>query len=1049
MNNALVREAGSRATPFWTAIRLALWVAGFPAVVAIPGELFGAEKIDFNRDVRPILSDNCFACHGFDENARKADLRLDEQESALADLGGYAAIVAGKPAESAVMIRVLSKDPNEIMPPADSHKKPLPKASIEILRQWIAEGAVWGRHWSFVRPQRPKIPEQVTAKGTHPIDYFVQQRLEKSGLALSPRATTATLARRLSFDLTGLPPTTDQLDSLGDAPNSDAWKAYVDELFASPHFGERMAMWWLDDARYSDTDGFQSDAIRNNWPWRDWVTSAFNQNMTFDQFTIEQFAGDLLPNATPEQKLATCFHRNHMTNGEGGRDPAESRVDYVRDRVNTTGTVFLGITFECAQCHSHKFDPLSHAAYYEFSAFFNSIDEDGKAGGGAKPFLPYKSPHAQRAVEEETALLKRSQHEVDEFKAGLKPDFEIWFAQQFEHAKLRSIQWSHVVPGRLASVEGSQLSAVGESIVQVTESQFQDDYVVSVDQLTLPRIAGIRLEVFPHENLSGGGLADSEDGEFILTNFKLRVRQAGSTQVRDIPLTSAVSDFDGKAKDAKYAGVAQTLDDDPRTGWTTRGQPNTEPHRAVFALESPLTLRDDETLEIMLMHRSLFARSNVGRFRLSISDQAGNAVRSVGKAPLEELHEKITAQPELGPAEVDAALRDKFFSQFLEDNAEWKQLTSRHRKINKQLANAKSNAKNRNVMVLVERATPRETHVLLRGVWDAPGEPVQRAVPSFILERPNAQVPTRLELAQWIVSPENPLTARVITNQVWQLLFGAGLVRTPGDFGRQGEHPTHPELLDWLAVDFVEHNWDVQHLIRTIVTSDTYRQSSAVTPQLLELDPDNRLLARGARFRLPSWMIRDSMLRSSGLLNPALGGAPVFPHQPDGVWRDQFMGRFTYQPSLGPAQYRRTLYTFWRRTSGPTFLFDSSSRRRCEVIPRRTNTPLQALAMLNDRTILEAARELSDQMIELADYETRATHLWKHVLSREPRPVELDILQRKLVRIREYYQGNEEDAKRLLHVGERRAVDDRLADRAALMIMANLVLNLDEAITHE
>lgn len=1007
------------------------------------------DKIDFNRDVRPILSDNCFACHGFDADARKADLRLDEQESAKSDLGGYAAIVPGKPEASQLLVRIQSKDPDEVMPPADSHKKPLTPASIEVLRKWIEQGAVWGEHWSFVPPHKTEFPKTVVEAGSHPIDYFVRRRLENSGFELSPRASRSTLARRLSLDLTGLPPTATQLDGLGDAPTPAQWNTYIDQLLASPHFGERMAMWWLDDARYSDTDGFQSDSIRNNWPWRDWVTNAFNDNIGFDQFTIEQFAGDLLPNATPEQKLATCFHRNHMTNGEGGRDPEESRVDYVRDRVNTTGTVFLGLTFECAQCHSHKFDPLSQAAYYQFSAYFNSIDEDGKAGGGAKPFLSYKSQHAQRAVGEETALHKQSQQQVDGYKNSLQPEFDSWFIEQFQQAVMRSDQWVQLTPAKLATVEGSHLAAVDDNVVQASNAQFQDDYIVSVDKFALSRVTGIRLEVFPDASHQGGGLAHSDDGEFILTNLKVRVRKTGSTQIRDVPLASAVSDFDGKAKDAKYAGIAQTLDDDPRTGWTTRGQPNTEPHRAVFALEAPFMLGDNETLEIILMHRSLFARSNIGRFRLSVSDQAGKAVRSVGKAPIEELHESISQNPELAGDAVVPALRSKFFDQFLEDNSAWKELTRRHDKIKQQLAAATSSAQSRNVMVLAERATPRETNILIRGVWDSPGDKVQRGVPTFILDRTDEQVPTRLELAHWIVAPENPLTARVITNQIWQLFFGAGLVRTPGDFGRQGELPTHPELLDWLAVDFVEHGWDVKHLIRTIVSSETYSQSSAITDKLKEVDPENRLLGRGARFRLPSWMIRDSILQSSGLLNPALGGAPVFPHQPDGVWRDQFMGRFTYQPSLGPAQYRRTIYAFWRRTSGPTFLFDSSPRRRCEVIPRRTNTPLQALTMLNDRTVLEAARELSDQTLDLKDEQALCEHIWKRVLSRSPRSEEVEIVARRVKAAVEYYEANPGDAKLLLNVGQRIPVNDRLAKRAAAMLIANMVLNLDEAITHE
>jgi hypothetical protein len=963
-----------------------------------------AEEIDFNRDVRPILSDNCFACHGFDAASREAELRLDTREGALAEV-----IVAGKPEASELIARVTSSDPDELMPTPESHKKPLAPEAVATLTEWIRQGAPWGDHWSFVAPAKAPVPD-----GVHPIDFFVGEKLKSEGLAMSRPAAPHTIRRRLSTDLIGLPLAPERTDQELDA--------LVDELLASPHFGERMAMWWLDGARYSDTDGFQADATRSNWPWRDWVVDAFNANMPFDQFTLEQFAGDLLPDATPEQILATCFHRNHMTNGEGGRDPAESRVDYVLDRTNTTGTLFLGLTLGCTQCHDHKFDPVSQADYYSLSAYFDSIDEDGKAGGGAKPYMSYRSPYANRALDEAQALLDASGAELSALRESRFPAFERWLANQIETTRDGFAPWHRVIPGALAAKEGSVLNHEGNGIVQLGKQiPAQDDLTVTIGTMPLSRVAGMRLEVFPHESHVGGKFTQAEDGEFILTNVKLRVRREGDTQVRDIALKRAVADVNGKGRDSKYSNVSGTLDDDPRTGWTTRQHAGDKPHRAVFELTEPVELGEGEILDVVLMHRSLDARAVIGRFRLSLTDQRGHAVRGLGKMPVEQLAEG--AKPE-------GDLRKKLLDQFLEDDAAYRALAARHAEVKRQHGEIKKATGDVKVMVLAEREKPRKTHVLVRGVWDAHGDEVKPAVLPAVLKRDG--VGDRLALAKWITSAENPLTARVISNQVWQLFFGAGLVRTPNDFGLQGEVPTHPELLDWLAVDFIESGWDLKRLVKTIVSSATYRQSSLVSPDLLERDPENRLLARGARYRLPSWMIRDAFLTHGGLLNPALGGPPVFPYQPPGIWSDQFMGRFTYRPSLGPAGNRRTLYAFWRRSSAPTFLFDNAMRRTCEVAPRRTNTPLQALTMLNDKTPVEAARAL-------AKHDTAA--IFRRVLSRDPSAEELAVCQRQYDRALAFYQNDADAAAEFSGGGD--------ANLAAMTLLANMVLNLDETVTHE
>ena len=517
----------------------------------------------------------------------------------------------------------------------------------------------------------------------------------------------------------------------------------------------------------------------------------------------------------------------------------------------------------------------------------------------------------------------------------------------------------------------------------------------------------------------------------------------------------AVADVNGVGVDSSYKTVRETLDDDPRKGWTTRTKPSDVPHTAVFALEEPLVLSHDEELDIVLMQRSLAPRELMGQFRLSVTDQRGAAVRSLKPMPLELLAKLNDANLKSDAVEsnIDGSLRKQLFSQFLEDHAAWKEAKRRNDLAKSQLNSAKKSAGDQSVMVLGDRKEPRNTYVLERGVWNKHGDEVSRGVLPAVLKRSAEDVATRLELGRWIVSKENPLTARVITNQVWQLFFGAGLVRTPADFGLQGESPTHPELLDWLAVEFMESGWDVKHLVRTIVTSQTYRQDSSVSAELLELDPVNRLLARGTRFRLPSWMIRDAALKASGLLNDAAGGSPVFPYQPPGVWQDQFMGRFVYRPSIGQAQYRRTLYAFWRRTSAPTFLFDSAMRRTCEVVPRRTNTPLHALTLLNDTTSLEAARTLSDAAIVASpkDLPKRFEFLMMRVLSRMPTADEAArVLLRQYAVAKDYYDEHPDEAEALTTVGQLASPNEEVvADVAATMLLANLLLNLDEGITHE
>ena len=1003
------------------------------AICALTSGTEAKEPVNFSRDVLPILSDNCFGCHGQDEGHRKGELRLDVREAAIEKK----AIIPGDSRASELIARIVSADPDALMPPPKSHKPKLHSSQSAILRQWIDEGAVWGKHWAF------EPPRKAHSVG-NPVDYFVRERLEQAGMRQAKEAEKHTLLRRISLDITGLPPSPEELDTFMQDTAPDAYSRAVERLLNSPHHGERMAMWWLDAARYSDTDGFQSDATRNNWSWRDWVVDAFNKGMPYDQFTLEQFAGDLLPGATPEQRLATCFHRNHMTNGEGGRDPEESRVDYVIDRINTVGTTWLGLTLGCTQCHSHKFDPISHADYYSLTAFFNSIDEDGKAGSAAKPFLSYQSATAARSVAEAQQFLDERKPAEAAARKNAEAPFEKWLEMRRSEVTSGWNSWRTLKATGLESAEGTDLRQEADGAVQSSGPHPNQDEYRFTSQLAGIRISGLKLEVLPHSSHTGGALSRGASGEFILTDIKVQVRTRGNSQVREITLANAVADtMADKKKNNNYGDVKDTLDDDPRNGWTTQGADKNTPHTAVYALAVPLTLATDEELIVELRQRSTLGDSNIGRFRISVTSEAGEAVNQIGLTPREEL----AALGKSGA--LDASLRSRLFSEFLADHAPYLESKSALDRAMRQFNEIKTAAGSLNVMVLAERKEPRETFVLLRGVWDKHGEKVTPDVPAAIAPWQPDYPKNRIGFAQWITSKQNPLAARVAVNHLWQMLFGAGLVRTTEDFGLQGERPSHPELLDWLAVDLMEHAWDLKHTLRLILNSATYRQDSATTEALRLADPDNRLLARGSRYRLPSWMLRDSALRASGLLNPALGGPPVRPYQPEGVWEELFMGRYKYEPSEGPAQYRRTLYAFWRRSIAPTFLFDSAQRRSCEVRTGRTNTPLQALTLLNDGTFMEAARELAQRMLALPENQ-RIDDLYKRVLCRAASAQEKAVLARELQQSTAHYAANPQDARALLEFGQRRpGPGSNVQQLAAHTILASLTLNLDESLTHE
>ena len=801
-----------------TLLRLFVCVALSPSVAIAQTP----KTIEFNRDIRPILSENCYTCHGPAKSTRKADLRLDTKD------GAATVLAPGKVKESLLFQRITSTDEHERMPPQKTGKK-LTAQQIDLVRRWIEQGAPWQEHWAFIAPKRPEVPIVKTNVWSHnAVDNFILARLEKEGMTPSPEASRQTLIRRVTLDLTGMPPTLKEIDDFVNDKSPDAYEKVVDRLLASPRYGERMVLEWLDAARYSDTNGYQTDGTRAMWPWRDWVIDAFNKNMPFDQFTIEQIAGDMLPNATVPQKIATGFHRNHMLNGEGGRIAEESRVDYVVDRVDTTGAVWLGLTVACGRCHDHKYDPISQKEYYQLYAYWNSIAEvggvDRRNGTGA--------PVLELPTDEQRDKIAKIENAIRE----------------------RQIAFDTREPAILA-----ELTASGK-----------------------------------------------------------------------------------KPPDKKSPDYAKLIASHP------------------------------------------------------LSKQLQSAL-----------------------------------------DAEKKKLTDTKNGV-------------LITMIMEERKDPRETFVLERGIYNKYGAKVSAGIPKTFPQLPKDAANNRLGLARWLVAKENPLTARVTVNRLWQQYFGIGLVKTSEDFGVQGEMPSHPELLDWLAVEFMQ-KWDMKALHRLIVTSATYRQSSKITPANHERDPDNRLLSHAPRLRLSPFQLRDQALSLSGLLVENVGGPPVRPYQPPGLWEDFSFNQIKYVQDKGDKLYRRSLYTFWRRSIGPPNMFDTPNRQVCTVRQARTNTPLHALILMNDVTFVEASRVWAERlMMQKKSPDLRLAFAWRQATARAPTATEQKVLLAGYQRVLKQYQADPKAAEKLVSVGEyarNKSVD--VVEHAALTAMLSMILNLDEVVTKE
>jgi hypothetical protein len=842
---------------------MAIAAVAFSATCASENAV-GDERVSYNRDIRPILSENCFFCHGQDTNKRQADLRLDLRDVAIE----AAAIVPNNLAASGLIERINSRDPDAVMPPTDSNRK-LSAAQKQLLARWIMEGAVYEPHWAFVTPERPAQPRVRNREWSHnPIDHFVLAKLEAAGMTPSPEAARAIQIKRLSIDLTGLPPTPEAVDTFVADPDPQAYEKLVDRILESRHYGERMALPWLDAARYADSNGFQQDGDTWQWIWRDWVVRAMNDDMPFDQFTIWQLAGDLLPQATTDQKIASGFNRNHLLNGEGGAIAEEQRFVNLFDRIDTTATTWLGLTMACAQCHDHKYDPITQRDYYGLLDAFNRVPESGRPQRQsarirvAAPFIELPTTENKQRI----------------------ADFEVQIKAAEAEAKL------------------------------VTNAAF----------------AGWRAGIFADDSPADvGGLPAT--------------------------LTEVLKKPDSE----------RTVDEKKN-------------------LELNLRKHFDQKVRSGLV-KKFSAIGRVASLKRQLSGYRGDQIPRV---------------------------------------------------------------------MIMSDAKPRQTSLLERGEYLKPTEKVSFTTPAFLPPLPEGAPANRLGFAQWLVSPVHPLTARVQVNRMWQYFFGTGIVSTSEDLGVQSEYPIHKDLLDWLAVEFRECGWSMKKMHRLIVTSATYRQSSKQTERLRQLDPENRLYARASRFRMPSMILRDWALASSGLLDTRIGGAPVYPYQPDNVWEPLAITKerdFTYPASSGKNLYRRSLYTFWRRTVGPANMFDASNRQTCRVRHDITSTPLHSLTMLNDPTWVEAARVLAERSMKNNDpLDERLTHAFRRVLCRQPTSDDAKVLRSAYKKQLDLYRGDVDAAKALTRVGATPPDESlNMSQFAALTAVCLAMMNLDEAITRE
>ncbi|WP_437205514.1 PSD1 and planctomycete cytochrome C domain-containing protein [Planctomicrobium sp. SH664] len=1003
-----------------------LWICGI--LVWAAASAVAAEPIDFGRQIRPLLSDRCFKCHGPDAQNRSADLRLDVRDEAVA-----AAIVPGAPADSEIIARITTDDPELKMPPVKSDRRPLSPDEVALLKQWVQEGAPYAEHWAYTPPVQGTPPEvKLQDWPINEIDRFTLAGMESAGLAPSAMADPRTLVRRLYLDLTGLPPTPEDVAAFCREPLPATYEALVDRLLASEHFGEQMAMYWLDLVRYADTGGYHSDNEREVDAFRDYVIDSFNRNKPFDQFTIEQLAGDLLPDATLEQRIGSGYNRMLQTTQEGGAQPKEYTAIYLADRVRNVSTVWMASTMGCCQCHDHKFDPFSLKDFYALGAFFADLSE---VAVGPQP------PNLQLPTPEQAKQMETLQQQIDELETA-PPDPAVvveWVRQQSEERARSGGGLQVSIPLEAVSTRGTELVVDAQGIVLARGTDPDHEEFRITLAATAPVITGIRLEALVSSSFPKKGLGRS-NGNFELSEFIVEVLRDGKTE--PVKITDAVADYEQK----KFP-ILNAVDGRPETAWAVDGNKRAQNCTALFAFENPVSGGEGVQLVVTLRHDRSENR-NVGKFRLSLSSDP-----ELLKRGLTEHSPELVALFNKPEDKWKAAERQQVEAAYLAMAPQHKERRKQIEDLKAELANVRKTV--RTLLVSESLPMPRDVRVLPRGNWmDDSGELLQPAIPSTFGELQHSdQRATRLDLARWLVDRKNPLTARVFVNRVWKLMFGAGLVRSLEDFGYQGDWPTHPELLDWLSVDFMDHGWDVKRLVRQLVMSRTYQQSSLASRDALQRDPFNKFLARQSRFRMNAETVRDNALAVSGLLVKQVGGPSVKPYQPKGYWVHLNFPMREWETDHGANQYRRGLYTFWCRTFlHPSLLaFDAPSREECTAERPRSNTPLQALVLLNDPTYVEAARVLAQQIAALSGSdEDRLDRAFQIVLQRSPQPEETAVLLPLLHRERTVYQEDTYRAEALLKAGDAPADGSLPASEiAAWTAVTRVLLNLHETVTRD
>ena len=1045
--------------------RFMLMAGVLSAHLTLLGEEKLPETVQFNRDIRPLLSNNCFLCHGPDEGRRKAKLRLDVEAEAKKE-----AIVAGDVTNSDFWARITSTDPDEMMPPPES-KKQLTARQKALLKRWIEQGAKYEGHWAFLEPKSPTPPKGNLKWGHNPIDHFVLKQLESNGLKPTPEASRELLIRRVTFDLTGMPPTLVEIDAFVNDKSANAYEKVVDRLLKSKAYAERMTLHWMDVARYGDSSVHHADGPRTMWPWRDWVIDAYHTNKSFKDFATEQLAGDLIPNATNDQKIATGFNRNHGTTDEGGLIIEEYRVEYVVDRVKTTGNVFLGLSIECAQCHSHKYDPISHREYYQFYAFFNNNADSGKQtrNGNAPPMVNVISRENIAKRQAAEAKVKAINEKIATHRKGVQDAFEKWAIEAAknvtEQPKEPAGLLAHFPLDAFKDRKGVDLvsdknevkwEGGGRTVGGQTGQAFrvEGNGFINVKGVKPPewnQPFSFGCWVKPDAGNANGALFSKMNEGNAFRGFDLWLQQgAVGTHIISKWQDNAIKVVSkAKVPAKKWTHVFVTYDGKGKAAGTKiyingkLQEQNVEADGLNGTIQTPKEFRIGRRFNSAQANNIEIDDVRLYGRELVVAD-IGAVSGSDPIAPL------LAIAPDKRSPKQKETLLNHYLNNI--DQA-FQKLTAEKRTAEAEIAAA--NKSKVNTMVMGDRGDMRKTYILERGHYEHPNkeEEIKPGVPAFLPSMPEGAPANRLGLAQWLTRPDHPLTSRVAVNRYWSLLFGKGIVKSVSDFGTQGAWPTHPELLDWLATDFVKNGWNIKRTLKQIVMSATYRQTSKLNRELYTKDPENLLLARGPRFRLQGEFVRDNALAVSGLLVDKAGGPGVRPYQPPGLWNEvSLSGNVRFRQDSGENLYRKSMYTYWKRSApAPSMtIFDAPTREKCMVERPRTNTPLQALVTMNDPQFTEAARNLAQRMIKEGGKtaQERVTFGYRLVASRQPKPIVANILLAAYNEELENFKKNAEAANKLLGIGaSKRDETIGVAEHAAWTIVASMLLNLDEVIT--